>query len=343
MANLLDSTLEQLHHGGGNTWAKRAQAKCRTVPLAVRLASLKTPLEKSYRNASYCASVIREKNGKRTTKYCGQRCCVQCNYHKRVRAIGKYAHIIDERQDLYHVTLTIPSVSASDLRCAFDSMLEKLRSVQRSMRETHKCPLRAIRFIECTANDGQYHPHYHLIVEGKDAAELLVILWLDRNPAADLYAQDIEPFIPRTARNLLSYLTKYIPDAAKDASLEELDVIFTAFKGRRLLQSMGFKASAGPNNAMSDIQESTSSPIDGNSEPTEWHWLQPAADWMRRETGEYLTEQEPRIPRLEPVEEQVNAEQRSTSLRNTRLRAMRKQHIIHQDRRKRHGQTTNHG
>lgn len=343
MATVLDSTLEQLQHGDGNIWAKRAQAKHRTVPLAVQLASLKTPMEKGYRNACYCANVIREKNGKRTTKYCGQRCCAQCNHRSRVRVLRKYAHIIDDWRDVYHVTLTIQSVNASDLRRTLDSMLEKLRGVQRSMKETHQCPLRGIRVIECTANDGQYHPHYHLIVEGRAAAALLIELWLERNPPADPNAQDIEPFIPGTARNLLSYLTKYIPDAAKDASLEELDVIFTAFRGRRLLQSMGFKASTGSDSTMEDIQESTSSSIGGNSESIEWHWLQPAADWMRRGTGEYLTEQEPRIPRLEPVEKQVSAEQYNTSHRSIELRTTKKRRIIHQDRRKRYGQTTNHG
>ncbi len=343
MAILLDSTLEVPRQSDAAHWVKHAQAKYRTVPIAVQLASQKTGLEQSYRNACYCANVIAEKDGKRTTKFCGQRCCVQCNYHRTTRAIRTYAPIIDGWQDVYLVTLTVPSVNASHLNRTLDSMLEQLNSVQNSMRRTHKRPLRAIRSLECTASEGKYHPHYHLIIGGKATAELLVKLWLERNPSADPNAQEIESFIPGTARNLLSYLTKYIPDAAKDASLEELDVIFTAFKGRRLLQPMGFKASAGSDTEIDDTQVSISSITDGDQEAVKWYWQQSEADWIRRDTGEYLTEQEPPVSRPEPVRKQVHILQQKASPGRIKLRTTRKQRIIHRHPRKRYGQTTNHG
>lgn len=343
MATPLDSTLEELRQSDAARWGKHAQAKHRTVSIAVQLATQKTPMEKNYRDAYYCADVIIEKDGKRTTKFCGQRCCVQCNYHRTTRTIRTYAPIIDGWQDVYLVTLTVPCVNAGDLRRTMDSLLEQLHSVQNSMRRTHKCPLRAIRFLECTVNEGQYHPHYHLIVQGKATVELLVRLWLERNPSAAPNAQRIDPVAPETTSNLLTYLTKYIPDAAKDASLEELDVIFTAFKGRRLLQPMGFKASAGSDTEIDDTQVSISSITDGDQEAVKWYWQQSEADWIRRDTGEYLTEQEPPVSRPEPVRKQVNILQQKASPGRIKLRTTRKQRIIHRHSRKRYGQTTNHG
>jgi hypothetical protein len=70
---------------------KRARAKFLSLPLAVDLAELRSPNEKSYRNTIYCASVlVQTPDGKLTGRFCSTRWCLVCNRVRTARLIYAY-------------------------------------------------------------------------------------------------------------------------------------------------------------------------------------------------------------------------------------------------------------
>jgi len=69
---------------------KRARAKYFSTPLAINLAKLRSPLEKSYRNTVYCSATLSQEDGKIVGSYCGNRWCMVCNRIRTARAIHRY-------------------------------------------------------------------------------------------------------------------------------------------------------------------------------------------------------------------------------------------------------------
>ncbi len=62
-----------------------------SLPLAVALAELRSPLEKSYRNTVYCADALeQDESGTLKGRYCGNRWCLVCNRVRTARAINRY-------------------------------------------------------------------------------------------------------------------------------------------------------------------------------------------------------------------------------------------------------------
>ena len=88
--------------------------------------------------------------------------------------------------DKYLVTLTIRSVYEGQLEETIRVMIKAFQDIKDLFRKREKRGLqrwcfKGIRNIECTYSPvlNAYHPHFHLIVEGKDAANALIIEWLD--------------------------------------------------------------------------------------------------------------------------------------------------------------------
>jgi hypothetical protein len=264
------------------------------------LAELRSPLEKSYRNTIYCASTLRQQGGKLQGKYCGNRWCLVCNRVRTARAINRYKPVLDSWTDPQFVTLTIRNVPGEDLGAALGEMLAQFAAVRRGITRTDKLVVKAIRKLECTHNQhrGDYHPHFHAIVEGRAVADALrkrwVKAWGDR---AEFVAQDVRAATPGSAHELFKYFTKlatkagggkteYIPAAA-------LDVIFQAMRGRRVWQPVGFTA---PATVDEEDEIGTDGDTDAPSEAgegAEWEWEQAQHDWVDYRTGELLTGFEP--------------------------------------------------
>ncbi|HEV7594721.1 MAG TPA: protein rep, partial [Gemmatimonadaceae bacterium] len=156
---------------------KRARAKYFSTPLAINLAKLRSPLEKSYRNTVYCSATLSQEDGKIVGSYCGNRWCMVCNRIRTARAIHRYMPIVESWPDKYLVTLTLKNVPAAELPKRLDLMVKAFQATKLAMRRTDGIKLVALRKLECTHNarTDEYHPHFHVVVAGTDSARLLVL------------------------------------------------------------------------------------------------------------------------------------------------------------------------
>lgn len=290
-------TQSQAKPARGETLLKRARAKYFSTPLAINLAKLRSPLEKSYRNTVYCSATLSQEGGKIVGSYCGNRWCMVCNRIRTARAMQRYMPIVETWSDKYLVTLTLKNVSASELPKTLDFMVKTFQATKLAMRRTDRRKLVALRKLECTYNarTNEYHPHFHVVVAGADSARLLLLRWLERHPeTADIKGQDLKPCDNGTLREMFKYFTKLVAKT-RMVSTNALDVIFQGMKGHRVYQPVGFAIAAEiPDESAEHILavEATDAPLRRNDRIF-WEWCQSVTDWVDLETGVCLTGYEP--------------------------------------------------
>jgi hypothetical protein len=281
----------------GGTLLKRARAKYFSMPLAINLAKLRSPLEKSYRNTAYCSATLSQENGRIVGSYCGNRWCMVCGRIRTARAIQRYLPAVESWQDKHLVTLTVRNVPKAELRPTLDGMIKAFQGVKLAMRRTDRVKLVALRKLECTYNErtGEFHPHFHVIVAGEDAARLLVLRWLEAYPeSANVKGQDIRRCDIATVREVFKYFTKLVAHTRMVAP-SALDVIFQSMKGHRVYQPVGFTS----NPMLHDDEDSTIVPLESteatvrSTERVHWEWCQGATDWVDLDNGECLTGYQP--------------------------------------------------
>jgi hypothetical protein len=298
-------TLAQLGQKG--LLLKRARARYLSLPLAVTLAELRSPLEKSYRNTVYCSATLNQEDGKMTGTYCGNRWCMVCNRIRTARAIQRYLPIVEQWDDSYLVTLTSRNVASAELPPQLRGYVKSFQAIKLGMRRTDGIKLVALRKLECTYNarTDEYHPHFHVVVKGEAAARLLHKRWLERyGDDADAKGQDVRRCDGDSLREVFKYFTKLLAktrtagsDTKRSAPVAPaaLDVIFRSMKGLRVYQPVGFKVAAdAPDEAADEIApELATSAVSRAGERVTWQWSQQATDWVDGETGECLTGYEP--------------------------------------------------
>ena len=261
---------------------KRARAKYMTNSYTVALASLKSPLQKSYNNTVYgCATTILQTQNKLTSTYCKNRWCLVCNRIRTAKLIRGYLPQLEKIEHKYFVTLTIPNVTGSELRGSIQEMIKKFQVINKSFADRNN-KLVGIRKLECTYNPirGDFHPHFHLLIQGEDNAKLLLNEWLKRFPKACIQGQDIRPADNSSVYELFKYFTKIISN--KSVYIQPLDIIFQAMRNLRVYQPFGIKM-------ISDEIEELQSEVYEDIIKCDkiWTWFE--QDWIDFETGEFLT------------------------------------------------------
>lgn len=306
------SPLDTTEHEGrrsASPYVNRARAKFLTHSLATGLTEYAkrsgSPLERAYRRSIYCGDVIEQADGKTRSHYCGARWCVVCSRVRTARAIDAYRPIVETWSDPHMVTLTVRNVGGDELARTFDDFGRVFDLCKRSILTTHRLPFVAIRKLECTfsVHRGDYHPHLHIIIEGREQAELLRSLWLQRFGArAESAGQDVQRCSVGAVTELAKYLTKLTVKMHKGngrhaAPVWALDRIFTAMKGRKSLQCFGFRLDRVVAEGIEgdDLHVTAADAVVRADEeaPIYWRWEQAAADWIDHETGEVLSGYDP--------------------------------------------------
>jgi hypothetical protein len=272
---------------------KRASSKFITLKLMNKMCALNSPLNFAYKLTCRCSDTIKQVDGKMTSEYCGYRWCLLCNRIRTAQYIGKYEPILKEWKDTQFVTLTIVSIGADDLLSALNEMNKNFRRILDLMRK-REISIRGIRKLEITYNekDNTYHPHFHVLVEGRVQAEMLHSEWLRLYPTSKNWAQDIQRV--RTDKvdvykEIFKYVTKLFDKDAKTGKYKEinpvaLDVIFRALKKKRIMQPFGFVAPEIAEEGKIELTESTDAPTD---EIKTYVWV--GNDWWDMKTWEALT------------------------------------------------------
>lgn len=260
-----------------------------------------SPLRSSYLKSTICNSTLTQEDGKITAHYCKSRWCSLCNRIRTGILINKYEGLIKSWEDKYFLSLTLRNPRAEDLASTLDEMIKFFGNCAMSLKQTLKMELQAFRKIEITYNvkEDTYHPHFHVIVKGKDQAEALRDYWLKKvNRKGDRaveYAQNITKCDDDTVKELFKYFTKLLTD--QKVYPHALDVVFQAMYGRRTFQSYlprDVQQLLKEKHDEEDINfDKSTSAFRRLDEKIYWDYVPQARNYMDEKTGEFLTTYKP--------------------------------------------------
>lgn len=224
---------------------KLARNKFISNGLVFRLVDLQfSPLRRSYWNTFHCGRQLDQDGLKLSGNHCNNRWCNVCNRIRTAKLINGYMPILEKLPEKYFVTLTIKNMPAGQLADAVEGMHRAIRRIfDRLRKDGHQ--IRGLRKIEITYNKktAEYHPHFHFIVSGRQAALNLIVGWLCEYPKAAIAAQDMRPADDKSCKELFKYFSKLITKSESGFEFhpESLDVIFRVMRKRRTFQPMGIK------------------------------------------------------------------------------------------------------
>ena len=284
LLDTIEITAENTVHTIKNTFTKRAERKAFTQEQMLHLIALHSPLEEKYRETLQCGDRVVECGGKYTgeikyqTMYCQKRRCAVCVNRRISPLLDAYTPALDALTDPQLVTLTIPAVPITykHITEAVDLMYYNFKRAKDRMRKRGHS-LTGIRKLESNYNitAKTCNPHFHLIVEGAEEAEILQNYWLEYYPYASENAQNITPATEGTLFEIFKYHTKPIAKGEEFVA-EYLDIIYQAFQGKRTLQSFGSfkKVTVEPQDALEEvyIHSQEIEPQEANIEPQIQEW-----------------------------------------------------------------------
>lgn len=200
--------------------------------------------------------------------FCRQRLCPLCTWRRSARIYAATSAIMDhiDRTDQDHkylfLTLTVRNVRGEDLAATLDAMQEGWHRMQ--INRAYKRRVRgSMRTLEITRNaeDGTYHPHYHiiLVVPANYARRSSGLYWTheDWQRAWALAARlPYDPMVSieavkggkrRGVEEMAHYLAKdaeYIIPDDPDATDSIVSTLHGALSGRRLVAYAGLMLQA---------------------------------------------------------------------------------------------------
>lgn len=282
---------------------KKAQNNYFSKELSRNLTYLDSPLNKAYRRTLFeCCTHIQQEGKKLTSKYCGYRWCNVCNRIRTAKLYNGYLKPLQELEQCYLVTSTIPNVKGGDLRESIREMISTSTKIIRGLKRKN-IKFNGLRKLECTYNfdNDNYHPHFHFSIEGRDTALAFQREWLNRYPSANLLGQDIR--IINDYSEVFKYVTKIVSKSKKgdyNIYVAALDTIFRSMKNIRTFQTFGTIKKI--NEEIEDLQSEQFEDI----EPYDfviWKWEQ--SDWVNMINGKGLTNYEPDKEMIELTTEKM--------------------------------------
>lgn len=290
LAQLLPATEYQAVIKSVTSLSKKAVAKYQTNKLVCRLIDLESDLHNYYWQSWHCNNILLQKDNVITGHYCNGRACVVCGRIRTAKMINGYLPVIKTFKHPMFVTLTIPNVSAQELKGSIAQMNRAFALINYNFRYKKGILIKGLRKIEVEpAGDhpGEFHQnefnqHFHLIIDGNDVAKKLVNAWLVRFPDAELRGQNIRPADNDSLIELFKYTTKLVAKKKNDAV--KLDTIFQALFNKRCYQPIGIKKYVSE-----DVDEIQSQEIEDLKHAVDvWTWEQEVSDWVNS-SGEGLS------------------------------------------------------
>lgn len=287
-------------HGKGtekNLLRKKNLVKIFTRKIALSLinANRGSELTQSYWRTYHCIDDATVIDGKfQTHHYCKNRFCPVCARVRSAIIINGYSKQLSEIKDLSLLTLTVPNVSAIELKDTITDLTQSFRQIvnrYNNKRTEKKFNIDGVRKIECTYNHElkNYHPHLHVLCNHK-AAQYILANWLKMHPTAKRCAQDIKPADKDSIKEIAKYFSK-IFSKDKDGNIkimppQALDTINLAFRRVRTFQSFGKIKMVKEDFNENELKDG----IDCTLTDGEYEYMQAVMSWVCTETGEVAVE-----------------------------------------------------
>lgn len=225
--------------------SKRAERKALTQSQMKLLMGLNSERYDAYKRTLHCVGYLyakqntKTKEVKFTTNFCAQRWCTVCANNKTAELMANYRASLENLSDSYFVTLTVVSVKGHQLKDRITAMNNTFKQIK-NLFHKRKIPFDGFRKVECNHNAevDTFNPHYGIIVDGVEQANLLVEEWLKRNKGTERQAQDIRKVDENSYIELFKYQFKAITKGG-EFSPQAQDTIYTAFKGIRAFRAFG--------------------------------------------------------------------------------------------------------
>jgi hypothetical protein len=228
------------------TLVRRTLAKATTLENTFKLIDQKSPLEKQYWKTYHCGKELFQEGDKFTFLRCKKKWCRTCTNVRTANLINGYKHLLNDFQAPQLMVLTMKNCKGRQLKNTYTKMLEAFKLATRNVTKTHNLKISGIRTWECTYNQetDEYHPHFNVVVESKEAAELIRSYWLsywtDRVGAkhVNTQAQFITPISKsKDLLEVFKYVTKLA--VSHDDETKAQDWIYQCTNGKRLAQAFG--------------------------------------------------------------------------------------------------------
>lgn len=257
---------------------------------------------KQYWNTYHCQNSIISSDGKVYGAYCKNRICTVCSANRKADIINRYLPVLKTWDDAQFVTITIKSCSAKRLNYYIDGMLRTFGKINRRQNKRHErgtgIKLVGIRSLECNFNPKKktYNPHFHIIVQTKEMADIIVDEWLkevnkSKTKHANHKAQKIIPITnhEKALIEVIKYGSKIFtePDLKMTRTGNEkiyakaLHNILQAMKGRRIFDRVGFD--------LPKLKESDKPDIKLAAVYERWTFEADRGNWINNKTKEPLT------------------------------------------------------
>ena len=219
----------------------KAQSKAFTDAYLPQLRALHSPLANGYDRTAMCTHTMTQRGSKVTSEYCKQRWCNGCSRIMTAHLMNGYGQELSEFKNPQFLTLTIPNVGGKSLRTSIENMVLSFIKIKRRIERRNEIKIKGIRKIESTFSPQRrdFHPHFHLIIEGKENAEMLLKEWLIDNPKASIKGQNIKEANTKSMNELFKYFAKMVNGSTFYA--KAMDTIFQSVRGKRVVQSFGMK------------------------------------------------------------------------------------------------------
>lgn len=192
-----------------------------------------------YWNTWHCKNVLLQNNGTISGKLCRNKWCRNCNRIKTAEMTNGYKQPLQDLGSLHFITLTAPTCFKHELKEEINKRIKAFTLCKNNLRKNHSMKINGLRKLEVTATNSKFHPHFHIILSGKDESEALVKEWLKRFPKASGKAQNIKSVTANENSfiEIFKYATKDI--TTDKGSAEQEHSIYEAMFGVRSIQTFG--------------------------------------------------------------------------------------------------------
>lgn len=183
--------------------------------------------------------------------YCRQRMCPQCQYRKSVKEYGQIIQIAENLNCSWlHMVLTVRNCDENDLDNTINLLFKNSTKLFAIYKKSFKGILRACE-VTYNKTDKTYHPHLHCLISVNKSyftsryyvkQKTLLDTWrklINQKNNGGLYISRVTDkcaSVAEVAKYCLKPLDCDIPD---DEKLNVYQNIFTALKGKRLIQTYG--------------------------------------------------------------------------------------------------------